>query len=97
MKFIIRESKIKNLLYKQLDKMELTPQIVECIGGTGCIDLNDKFGVTMFRIDMKNNCFYNGEALHDYTEHFDLPIDEFTLMLKNYVEEKFGYRIKKMH
>ena len=38
MKFIIRESKIKNLLYKQLDKMELTPQIVECIGGTGCID-----------------------------------------------------------
>jgi len=97
MKLIITESKLKKtFLFKELNDMELKPHIVPCIGGTECTDLVDKHGETIFRIDMSNDCFYNGVVLFDYSEHLEVPIGEFTKMLKDYLVQEFGYNIRKM-
>jgi len=97
MKLIITESRLKQMmLFKQINDMNLKPNVVPCIGGTECTDLVDEFGETIFRIDMSNDCFYNGTVLHDYLEHLEIPLAEFRIMLKAYLKQEFGYNIKNM-
>ena len=96
MKILIKENIAKNFVFQELKNLKLKPVNSTCIAETPCLKLIDRFGNEIFRIDVRNDAYFNGEKLWYLSDLFSIDIVDYKQMLKTYLTDVLNIKVNRI-